>query len=1067
MKRKGLPSWAIRRPIGTLAATSVILVLGSIFVRRLPLDLLPRIVYPQVRVNVNNPGVEPGVLEETVAKPLEAALATTEDLTRLEAEIQEGRVGINLDFRYGTNIDFALQDASTGLDRARAALPEEADPPTIRKSDPSQIPIFEAAFSSASGDLVALRTWVEDRLRPQLLTVEGVASVDVSGGLVREIQVVLDQERLQSYGLTVSQVIEALRAANQDVAAGRVGSAERELVGKTAGKFRTVDDIRAVLLDVGGRRVPLAEVASVRDTHQEQRLWARLDGVPAVKVSIRKQPDANTVAIADGVAGRLESLAATGFIPRELSYRVIQNQATFIRSSLGSVRDAALFGAVLSMLVVFLFLGSLRKTVVIGLAIPLAILATFVLMGLADLTLNIMSLGGLALGVGLLVDNSIVMLENIFRKRDEGIADPVEAAHVGAAEVTSAVTASTTTNLAAVLPFLLVSGLAALLFNELILTISFAILASLAVALTLVPMLSAQLARVRFTSGLAASRPLVAFDRGLDRLRTGYRRTATASLRRPWGVLGSALAALVLALLLVRGLPTEFLPQVDDGGVGVGFNLPPGSTPEQTNALALEIEAMVREMPHVRTVFTTAGGFLFGGATASRSGRGSMDIRLVPPSERRMSADEWVTDLQRRIDERGFAGARVFVRPPRIRGLRTSASGVDVAVKIFGDDLAELERLGRLVETRLAGVPGLENLEAATEEPSPQLTVRLDRERAGYLGLSVAQVGQTLRTALDGTIATRYTEGNREYDVRVMLPRSRFTSPEDLGAVALFPGGGEGGGAPIFLRDVAEVATAVGPGEIRRENQNRLLQLSGDVVTEVAPVGEVNDSIRARLAGLELPDGYAILLGGEEEAIRDNNRQLAVVVLLAVFLVFVVLALQYESLINPLVILVAIPLSLVGVGLGLRLTGTPLSAPVLLGVILLAGIVVNNAILLVEYVEQYRREAGIPMLQAVVDAGAVRLRPILMTTLTTVLGMLPLALGLGEGSELMQPLAIAVVGGLTVSTLLTLFVVPSAYVLAQRGGDRLKAWLTGARPGRADLAVSPAHASPSRPEDLP
>ncbi len=661
---RGLPGWAISRPIGTLAATSVILVLGSMFVRRLPLDLLPRIVYPQVRVNLNDPGVEPGVLEETAAKPLEAALATTENLVRLETEIQEGRVGINLDFRYGTNIDFALQDASTGLDRARAALPEEADPPTIRKSDPSQIPIFEAAFSSASGDLVALRTWVEDRLRPQLLTVEGVASVDVSGGLVREVQVVLDQERLQSYGLTVSQVIEALRAANQDVAAGRVGSAERELVGKTAGKFRTVDDIRAVLLDVGGRRVPLSEVASVRDTHQEQRLWARLDGVPAVKVSIRKQPDANTVAIADAVAARLEALASTRFIPRELSYRVIQNQSTFIRSSLGSVRDAALAGALLSMLVVFLFLGSLRKTVIIALAIPLAILATFVLMGLADLTLNIMSLGGLALGVGLLVDNSIVMLENIFRKRDEGIADPVEAAHAGAAEVASAVTASTTTNLAAVLPFLLVSGLAALLFNELILTISFAILASLAVALTLVPMLSAQLAKVRFTSGLARSRPLLAFDRGLGRLRTGYRRVATASLRRPWAALAGAGAALVLAVLLARGLPTEFLPQVDDGGVGVGFNLPPGSTPEQTNTLALELEGMVAEMPHVRTVFTTAGGFLFGGATASRSGRGSMDIRLVPPSERRMSADEWVTTLQRTIDERGFAGARVFVRPP-------------------------------------------------------------------------------------------------------------------------------------------------------------------------------------------------------------------------------------------------------------------------------------------------------------------------------------------------------------------------------------------------------------------
>jgi hydrophobe/amphiphile efflux-1 (HAE1) family protein len=1054
-RRSGIASWAIRRPIGTVMLTAVILVLGTVFVGQLPLDLLPRIIYPQVRVSVDNPGVEPGVLEETVAKPLEAALATTENLTRLETEIQEGRVGVNLDFRYGTDIDFALQDASTALNRARSQLPEEIEPPTIRKSDPSQIPVYEVAFSSDVRDLVSLRTWIEDRLRPQLLTVEGVGSVDVSGGLIREIEVVLDQERMQSYGITVSQVITALRAANQDVAAGRVGSLERELVGKTEGKFRSVEDIRAVLLDVGnGRRVPLAEIASIADTHQEQRLWARLNGVPAVKVSLRKQPDANTVTVAAGINAKLESLRASKYVPADLEYRVIQNQADFIRNSVNSVRDAALFGALLAMIVVLLFLQSLRKTFIIGIAIPLAVLATFVLMGLADLTLNIMSLGGLALGVGLLLDNSIVMLENIFRKREEDTPDPVEAAHAGSAEVASAVVASTTTNLAAVLPFLLVSGLAALLFTELVLTVSFAIAVSLGVALTVVPMLAAQLGKVGRSSGLDRLAPLVAFDRGVSRVRNGYRSMARTTLRHRWTVLGVSLAALVGALLLTRGLPTEFLPQVDDGGVGVSISLPPGGTPEQTNAIARELEVMVGEMPHVENVFVTAGGFLFGGATAARSGRGSMDIRLAPVSRRDMSADDWVQSLQERIDERGFAGARVFVRPPRIRGLRTSTSGSDVALNIQGDELAELQRISAVVMSRLTGIPGLENLETSTEEASPQLSVALDRERAGYLGLSVADVGQTLRTALDGTVATRYTEGNREYDVRVMLPRDRFTSPEDLGAVALFAG--PGGGAPVYLRDVATVSTSLGPTDIRRENQNRVLRLTGDVVAEVAPVGEVNDSIRARLADLDLPEGYGIIMGGEEEAIRENNRQLTLVVLLAIFLVFVVLAIQYESLIDPFVIILAIPLSLIGVGIALWATGTPLSAPVLLGVILLAGIVVNNSILLVEYIEEYRG-LGVPMEEAVIDAGAVRLRPILMTTLTTFFGTLPLALGIGEGTELMQPLAIAVVGGVVVSTLLTLFVVPSAYVLMRTGGDRLGAWVTRSRPHPA----APAEAATS------
>jgi multidrug efflux pump subunit AcrB len=903
---------------------------------------------------------------------------------------------------------------------------------------------------------VALRTWVEDRLRPQLLTVQGVASVDIAGGLVREVRVTLDQERLRAYGLTVSQVIAALRAQNQDVAAGRIAGAEQEIVGVTAGRFRTVDDIRAVRLPVGGGRlIPLADVAGVEDTHQEQRLWARLDGVPAIKLSIRKQPDGNTVATADDVDARLRQLARDNFIPDDVQYEVVQNQAGFIRNSVDSVRNAALLGAALAMVVVLVFLQSVRKTLVIGLAIPIAVLATLVLMGLAGLTLNIMSLGGLALGVGMLVDNAIVMLENIFRKKDEeGIDDPVEAAHAGAGEVTSAVVASTTTNLAAVLPFLLVSGLAALIFRELILTISFAIVASLGAALTLVPMLAAQLAKVRFTSGLARLRPFVAFDRGMERARRGYRRAAAASLRRAGLVVAGAAAALVLAAGLVRGLGSEFLPQVDDGGVGAFVRLPPGSTPQQTNDVTLELERMVGTMPHVQSVFTTAGGFLFGGSTANRAGRGSMDIRLVPPGERDMSADRWVRRLQDSITARGFAGARVGVRPPRIRGLRTSGSGSDLSIAVNGDDLGELQRISQEVARRVRGVPGLENLEASTEEASPTLAIRLDRERAGALGLDVAQVGQTLRTALDGTVATRFAEANREFDVRVTLPRERFTSPEDLGGVALFPGGE--GRAPVMLRDVADVRTALGPTDIRRENQVRQLRIGGDVITEVAPAGVVADSVRARLADLRVPDGYSVLVGGEEEAIAENNRQLTLVMLLAVFLVFVVMATQYESLLNPLVILVAIPLSLVGVAIALRVTGTPLSAPVLLGVILLAGIVVNNAILLVEYVEEYRA-LGTPMEQAVVDAGAVRLRPILMTTLTTLLGMLPLALGMGDGAELMQPLAVAVVGGLSVSTLLTLFVVPSAYLLAHRGGARVAGWLTGGRAGRTlDPAAQPA-----------
>ncbi|MBK6487053.1 MAG: efflux RND transporter permease subunit [Gemmatimonadetes bacterium] len=1046
--RRGISSWAISRPIGTIMLTLTLLVLGVVYIGRVPVDLLPRIVYPQVRVSVGNPGVEPLVLEETIAKPLESALATTENLSRLQTQVSEGRVSITLDFDYGTNVDFALQDAAKNVERVRSQLPEESDPPVISKSEPTAIPIFSIAFSSRTRSLVALRQWVDQRLGPQLLSVPGVAAVDLSGGLVREILIELDPERLRGYELSVSQVIAALRAENQDVAAGRISSDEREVVGKTAGRFRSVEQIAGVLLPTRGGRVALRDIAAVRDTSGEQRLWTRLDGVPAVRLQLRKQPEANTVEVADGIRARLAQLQESGFVPPDVNYSVTFDQSGFIRDALNSVKSAAITGAVLAMLIVILFLRSFRKTFIIGVSIPLAILATFVMMGISDLTLNIMSLGGLALGTGLLLDNAIVMLENIYRRREEGGLDAVEGAHAGASEVTSAIVASTTTNLASVAPFLLLTGMTSLIFRELILTISFAILASLPLALTLVPMLAAQLGKVRFTSGLERFKPLVAFERSFGRLTDRYRRAARAAVRRRWWVMGAATGALVWAGFLFTSFESEFLPQVDNGNVSAYVRLAPGSSPVQTDRITREVEAMIRTMPGVESVFATAGGWLSSGSTAGNAGRGSIDIMLGPPEARNnMSADEWVGALQQQIDARGFAGARVGVRPPRIPGLRTGGGGGDISVRVVGDDLARLTLIGEEIVRRVRGVPGLENFQVGADDPVPLLSIELDRERARALGLDVATVGQTVRTALDGTIATQYADGNFEYDVRVRFPRDRFTSATDLGSVLLFPG--VGGSAPVMLRDVARIRPTLGPTSINRENQNRVLELDGDVLTEQYAISAVADSLRARLDGLQIPDDYGLVFGGEEEAIAESNRQMALVVALAIFLVFVVLSVQYESLVDPLIILMSVPLALVGVMIALWVTDSTLSAPVFLGMIMLAGIVVNNAILLVEFIEHYRHERDVPMEEAVVEAGAVRMRPILMTTVTSVMGSMPLALGLGAGGELMRPLAIAVVGGLICSTLLTLFVVPCAYILIQRGGERVKVFLVGDRKAAA------------------
>jgi CzcA family heavy metal efflux pump len=1031
-RRRGLSSWAINRPIGTIMLTSTLLVLGLVYVGRIPVDMLPRIVYPNVNVRVSNPAVDPAVLEETIAKPLESALSSTENLEKINTDISEGNVNVRLEFKYGTNVDFALQDAAKNVERVRGRLPEEADPPVITKDDPTQQPIFSVAFSSEQRDQIALREWVDQRLRPQLLSVPGVASLDLNGGLVREIQVELEPTRLRGYGLSVSQVVNALRNENQDVSAGRITAQDREMVGKTAGKFHSLDDIRAIILPTSsGARVPMSEVAVVRDTSQNQRSWGRLDGVPAVRISIRKQPEANTVEVADGVRSKLAQLQTSSFVPKDVKYVVTYDQSGFIKDSLASVTEAALIGAFLASLVVLVFLRSFRKTIIVGLSIPLAVLATFIAMGMGDLTLNVMSLGGIALGMGVLLDNAIVMLENIYRRRNLDGLDATEGAHVGAAEVTSPIVAATVTSIASVVPFLLITGLSALVFRELILTVSISHLASLPVALTLVPMLAAQLGKIRFQSGLERARPLLAFERGFERMIGRYRKVAGAAVRRRGWVLAGATALCVGAVFVARTFDSQFLPMVDDGIVSANLRLPPGTPPTVGNQVTLEIEKMVKEMPGVLHVYANAGW-----------GRGgNLDILLKPVRERGMSAETWVQELQRRVDDRGFAAARIFVRPPRIRGLRTSSSGDAISINVLGDDLGQLEQLGRELSQRLRGIPGLANFDVQTDEGSPQLSIVLDRERARALNLDVATVGQTVRTALDGTIATRYTQGNFEYDVRVLFPRNQFTSATELGEVMLFPGGR--GTAPVFLRDVADVRPTIGPTNINRENQNRVLRLSGDVLTEVAAVGEVVDSVRVRLAGITIPDGYGVVIGGDWEAVQQSNSQMALVVFLAIFLVFVVLAVQYESVIDPLVILLAIPPAMVGVIAILWATSTPFSAPVLLGMILLAGIVVNNSILLVEFVEHYRREQGVPAELAVIEAGAVRMRPIVMTTLTSVVAMIPIALGIGAGSELMQPLAIATVGGLTLSTLLTLVVVPCGYLVLHGLGDKLKAFLVG------------------------
>ena len=1040
----GLTHSAIRRPVGTLAIASVVLVLGLFFVDRLPVNLLPEVEFPLVRITVNYPGVAPEVMEEQVTRVLERNLSSVENLSGISSRASEGRTNVNLIFEHGVDLDIAMQNAARQLEVARQQLPSDIQPPRLRKWDPGEWAIWRAGFSSPTREPREVRDWVEQRLVPQLQSINGVASVEAAGGQIREIEVVLDQDRLRYYRLTLRDVADQLAAENVNIAAGNITSPNFDVMARTDGRFGSPDEIGDILLTVPGteRRIRLSEIADVRDGFAEQRLFVRLNGTPATQLSIYKLPEANVVQVVDAINDRMSQLVESGFMPPDIRWEATRDGAYFVRGSVDAVAAAAILGAVLAMIVVLAFLGSLRKSFVIGLSIPLAVLFTFVLMGLGGLTLNVISLGGLALGVGLLLDNAIVMLENISRHKDKLGKSSQDAAHDGAQEVISAITAGTLTNLAAVVPFLLITGMAALVFQELILTISFAVVASLAVALTLVPMLSAQFGKVQFRSGLNRTAIYRGFDRFIDWLIVRYRAILKPILTWRWAVVAASIGLFVVAVIGMGRLGNEFLPQLDDGQVNIRIHLPPGTTPEQTDEASRMVEAEIRDMPHVESVFAIVGGHLHGGVVSERPGTARMDVVLTDAADRPdMPAGLWVAEAQDRLRALDIPNARTWVRPPRIPGLNFGARGTDMDVMIVGEDLGILENLAREMVDNLEGVTGLEDLEMARDDRTPLLSIEVDRERAAALGLNVGDVGRSLREAVTGAIPTRYQTGANEYDVRVRLPREVTGDEQQLSQIVVSPGNGR----IVQLGDVARFDMGEGPAHIERENQVRVQRVTGNFNTALNDAGSIMNEIRERVEAMDIPDQYGLIFAGQFETVEETDREMTTVILLALFLVFVVLAVQYERLSNPIVIMAAAPLSLIGVVTMLAITGTPLSAPAFLGVILLIGIVVNNAILLVEYIERGRRR-GLSTADAVVEAGGIRLRPILMTTLTTVAGMTPLAIGMGSGANLMQPLAVAVIGGLLVAMLLTLFLIPCLYVIVQNASDWLIEKLTGKRP---------------------
>ncbi|HCS92654.1 MAG: efflux RND transporter permease subunit [Thiohalocapsa sp. PB-PSB1] len=1016
--------WSIHHPIGVVMLTLAVMVLGAFTLVGLNVDLLPRIVYPDVRVRVLDAGVPARIMEDEVTRQLEEQLAITAGVVAVQSRSSEGRSAVDLSFRYGEDIDQAMRDASSRLDRAKRFLPDSIDPPVIYKRDPFQLPVAEYVISSRLLDPVELRGWVDYELSRSLLTLPGVAAAEVGGGLDREVRIVADQYRLAGLGLDLLDLEQRLREANRDIPAGRLLMPRGEISGRIDGRFTSVAEIMDLSLSAADRNDPvnqlrLGETARIIDGAAEERLRIRLDDAPGIKLSIQKQPSANTVSVVDTVDNALQRLQHQGQIPDDIRIRKVDDQARYIRQSLGNAIAAAISGALLAMLVVYLFLGSLRRTLIIGSAIPVAILVTFILMAGFGLTFNIMTLGGLALGIGMLVDSTIVMLENVYRHQRRG-ESAVAAASNAAREVTGAIVASTSTNLAAVLPFLFIGGLVGLLFRELIFTISAAILASMVVALTLVSTLSGQVPASQ--EGLIRR----AINRAMQVLQDAYAWFIARLLRAHWLVIAVFVAGLALTLPGLLSSKQAFLPTLDEGDVRISLTADSSINLEQMDALTRRVEAIVAAQPEVQSVFTTVGGFVFGRSSFESSHRASLQVQLAPIDQRGgITSKQWIERVKRQIADASIPGLRVYLYSRGLRGIRFNRGNDDVTLHIKGPDLDTLVRLADQISERLEPLQELGNVQHSNQDVNQELAVRIDRRRAASYGLDADAIGRVLRFALEGQIVTEYIEGDRSIDVRLRLDRDDIGTPGDLDSIILFSKTEPR--TPIRLGDLAEVQILPQPTEILRDRQQRMVEISASVAGDTTLEQAIEAALNAA-ADLDLPRGYVLYEAGGLDMLKQGRDLSRMLLMLALFLVLVVMAVQYESLRNPLIILISVPFTLIGVAIGLQWTETSLSLPVWLGLIMLAGIVVNNAIVLVEFIE-LRRRSGDDKITAIVEAARLRLRPILMTTLTTVFGMLPLALAIGEGSEMLQPLALVIVWGLSFSTLVSLLLVPMTYRL--------------------------------------
>ncbi len=1019
-----LSSFSVKRPIFITMFVFIVVILGGISFLRLPIDLMPDITYPTLTISTYYENASPEEIEELVTRPVEEAMSAVPGVEQVTSRSTEGRSDVRVAFAWGIDLDAAANDIRDRLDRVIPRLPEDAERPTLRKFDLASFPII---ILGAASDLdpVQMRRLIDERVKNRLERMPGVAAVGVQGGLEREIHIDLHADKIKALGLPLDQILDRIKAGNINVPAGTIDRGNMNVMVRTPGEYTSLEELRETVVAIRqGAAIRLGEVAEVKDSWQRISRIVKVNGRPGIRVSINKQSGTNTVEVARGVFQEVDRINRD--IP-QINLTSIIDTSSYIERAVTHVGSSALYGGLLAILVLLFFLRNIRSTAVIATAIPVSIMATFAPIYFGGLTLNIMTLGGLALGIGMLVDNSIVVLENIYRLHESGEA-PEQAAIRGSEEVTPAIIASTLTTLVVFLPMVFMRGMGGVMFKQLALVVGFSLLCSLLVAITFVPMLTAKLlgmAPHETGTGISwLAKIYSASGNFFARMEDGYKNVLHFALGHRLLVIGGAVVLLGGSLALVPLVGTELMPSADEGEVRINAEMEVGTRVEIVEKQFKHIEAIVRQaVPETESTVAYLGGTSW---RAAGSHTGQMRITLKPESQRTRSSEAIAADLRKKLARipgmkvRTRAGRGLFLLRMAFRG------GERIQVEIRGHDIETADALAKRVRQEVIEVEGVTDARISRESGSPEELILVDRQKASDMKLTVSRIANMLQTVLSGTRASNFREGGNEYRILVRLKDAERLDLRDILDLTLTNADGD----PVVLRNVVRVQPRSGPVRVERKDQERVVVVSANISGR--DMGSIQADIRKRLRGVPVPRNFQIALAGDYETQQKAFRELLLSFVLALVLVYMVMACQYESLSDPLVVMFSVPLAAIGVILMLFLTDTTFNIQSYIGCIMLGGIVVNNAILLVDHTNLLRRRDGMSLQEAIEEAGRRRLRPILMTAMTTILGLVPLALGLGEGGEAQAPMARAVIGGLMSSTLITLVFVPTVYSFIKR-----------------------------------